>query len=361
VAGARRARYTPAREEFTDMVAITRRTRVLEGVEPGEADFAALIEAGVPTILRGYAAGWPLVAAGRGGPEAAAAYLKRFDAGRTVTGYTGAPEISGRFHYNEQLTGMNFAAERVRLGEYLDRILARREDPRAPAFYVGSTDVDTFLPGLRDENDLSAGVPLFDRYPPLMSIWIGNRTVAAAHWDQSNNIACCLVGRRRFTLFPPEQVANLYPGPLEPTPAGQVVTMVDLRAPDLDRYPRYAEAAAAGEVAELAPGDVLVYPALWWHQVEALDGFNAMINYWWNAAPDFADTPMTTLLHGLLSLRSRPAGERRAWRAMFEHYLFDESDAAAAHLPEPARGPLGVLDPAGARRLRAQVINRLNR
>src|SRR6201999_1875668 len=131
----------------------------------------------------------------------------------------------------------------------------------------------TYLPGLGAENGLALNDPMFEANPPTVSIWLGNRTLAATHYDLSNNIACCMVGHRRFTLFPPDQVANLYPGPLEPTPGGQVVSMVDFRDPDRARYPRFAEAEAAGQVAELDPGDILFYPALWWHQVEALDGF----------------------------------------------------------------------------------------
>jgi hypothetical protein len=177
----------------------------------------------------------------------------------------------------------------------------------------------------------------------------------------SNNIACNMVGRRRFTLFPPEQVHNLYPGPLEPTPGGQVVSMVDFNAPDFDRFPRFAEACEAGEVAELEPGDILFYPALWWHHVEALDGFNAMINYWWNTSPAFMDTPQNTLLHALLSLRDRPDAEKRAWRELFDYYIFGPTERAAAHLPEAARGNLAPLDEMKARRLRANLLNRLNR
>jgi hypothetical protein len=202
---------------------------------------------------------------------------------------------------------------------------------------------------------------MFEANPPIVSIWIGNRTTASAHYDMSNNIACNMVGHRRFTLFPPAQVHNLYPGPLEPTPGGQVVSMVDFSAPDLDRYPRFAEACEAGEVAELEPGDILFYPALWWHHVEALDSFNAMINYWWNTSPAFMDTPQNTLLHALLSLRDRPDAEKRAWRELFDYYIFGPAEVAAAHLPEAARGNLAPLDEMKARRLRANLLNRLNR
>ena len=194
-----------------------------------------------------------------------------------------------------------------------------------------------------------------------MSIWIGNRTTACAHFDLSSNLACCMVGRRRFTLFPPEQVHNLYPGPLEPTPGGQIVSVVDFRAPDFERFPRFREALAAGQVAELEPGDVLFYPAMWWHHVEALDAFNAMINYWWSASPAFVDSPHLTLLHALLSIRERSEPEKRAWRELFDYYVFGPADLAGRHLPEAARGNLGPMDDVRARRLRALLLSRLNR
>ncbi|WP_162301923.1 cupin-like domain-containing protein [Croceibacterium ferulae] len=321
---------------------------------------AELLVEGQPALLKGFGRDWPLVRAGQDGAGAAMAYLRRFDAGHRMVGYTGDPAIGGRFFYNHDITGLNFTAEQVTLADYLARMAATAGDPAAPALYLGSADLDTFLPGLRAENGPALGADLLGA-EPVASIWIGNRTVAATHYDMSNNIACCMVGQRRFTLFPPDQVANLYPGPLEPTPGGQVVSMVDLRDPDLARYPRFAEALAHAQVAEMEPGDVLFYPALWWHNVEALDPFNAMINYWWNPVPRFADTPMNTLLHGLLSLRDRPEAEKQAWRAMFDYYVWGPPEQAAAHLPEHAQGALAPLDEVGARRLRARLLQKLNR
>jgi hypothetical protein len=134
-----------------------------------------------------------------------------------------------------------------------------------------------------------------------------------------------------------------------------------VRAPDFDRDPRVRDALDVAQVAELEPGDLLIYPAMWWHNVEALDPFNAMINYWWNSVPAFIDTPMTTLLHGLLSLRDRPEGEKRAWRELFDYYVFGPSNQAGAHLPEHVRRALGPMDQVTARRLRADLLNRLNR
>ena len=214
---------------------------------------------------------------------------------------------------------------------------------------------------MRDENKLAEDGSPFATSNPLVSIWIGNKTIAAAHYDMSHNIACCAVGKRRFILFPPEQVHNLYPGPLEPTPGGQVVTMVDFKNPDLEAFPRYEEAMAAGQIAELEPGDILCFPPLWWHQVEALNDFNAMINYWWNETPAFIDNPMNTLLHGMLSLRDRPEAEKKAWQELFNYYVFGPADTAGKHLPEAAQGALAPLDDMTARRLRAQVLQRINR
>jgi hypothetical protein len=333
----------------------------LQDVEPGDIPFDELLAAQRPTIFRGMARDWRLVRKGLESPRALIAELKAWDSGQPVVGFTGPPEIEGRFFYDERLTGMNFRAEPVRLDAFLDRIAEGLDGPAGPSLYIGSTDIDTYLPGLRAENDLRLDPVAFGGADPTVSIWIGNRTVAAAHYDMSNNIACCVAGRRRFTLFPPDQVANLYPGPLEPTPGGQVVSLVDLRAPDFERFPRFRDALAAAQTAELEPGDVLVYPALWWHQVEALEAFNVLVNYWWNPSPGFIDTPQTTLLHGLLSLRDRPEHEKQAWKALFDFYVFGPAGGAAAHLPEAAQGPLGTLDELKARRLRAQLLNRLNR
>ena len=203
---------------------------------------------------------------------------------------------------------------------------------------------------------------MFAHHRPLVSIWLGNRTVAAAHYDMSHNIACCMVGPAALHAVPARAGANLYPGPLEPTPGGQVVSMVDFRAPDFERFPRFREALAAAQVAELEPGDVLFYPALWWHHVEALEAFNVMINYWWTTRPRFMDTPQTTLLHALLSLRDRPPQRKRPpGGELFDYYVFGAPDAPAEHLPEQRAAISGPLDEMKARRLRAFLLSRLNR
>jgi hypothetical protein len=137
--------------------------------------------------------------------------------------------------------------------------------------------------------------------------------------------------------------------------------MVDFAAPDLARFPRFSEALSKAQAADMKPGDVLAYPAMWWHHVEALSPFNVLVNYWWNAVPAYIDSPQVTLLHGLLALRDRPPAEKAAWRALFDYYVFGDATAPTAHLPAHAQGPLAPLDAMSARQLRALVTRKLQR
>lgn len=311
-----------------------------------------LLRSTQPVLLRGLVRDWPLVQAARRSDAAFCDYLRRFGADTRVGLWRGGPEIGGRFFYNEQHTGFNFERVIDRFGALLDELLAGSAD----SLYLGSTELDGSFPGLRQDNPLDLGVR-----DPLISLWLGNRTRVAPHFDLPDNIACVVAGRRRFTLFPPEQVGNLYIGRLDLTPAGQPISLVDLAAPDLDRFPRYAEALRHAQVVELEAGDAVFIPSQWWHGVEGLAPINALVNFWWRQSPAFMDTPLNTLMMALLSLRDLPPAQRDAWRALFNHYIFDADEHTAAHIPAPARGVLAPLDENAARQLRAALLQRLNR
>jgi hypothetical protein len=309
-----------------------------------------------PLLLRGLVADWPLVQAGARSNEAALAYLHGYYQNATVGAWFGPPQIRGRFFYNEDFSGFNFQASLVKLDTVLDELGRRQHESEPPAVYVGSTTVDTCLPGLRAENDV-AGLPA----DALASIWLGNRTRIAAHFDMPDNLACVAVGRRRFTLFPPGELPNLYAGPLEFTPAGQQISLVDFANPDFERHPRFAVAMRNARVAELAAGDALYIPGMWWHHVEALAACNVLINYWWQQTPAYMGAPVNALLHALLSLRALPPAQRTAWRGFFDHYVFAADEAAAAHIPARSQGVLGPIDEVRARSLRALLLKQLNR
>ncbi len=308
-----------------------------------------------PFVLRGLAADWPLVKAGLASPQAARDYLAGKARDRAFPVQIGAPGGGDRLFYDAAM-GMNFNSAQGPLPAILEGIAANEDKPEAPAIYLSSIDMGAYFDGLREENRL----PLGERQP-IESIWIGSRTRIAAHNDVPDNIAVCAVGRRRFTLFPPDQLANLYLGPLENTPAGRPVSMVDLRAPDFAAYPRFRDALDHAQVAELEPGDALFIPSLWWHHVEGLAAFNVLVNYWWRHAPGFLGKPEDALFHAILAIRDLPEADKAEWRALFEHYVFENGADVTGHLPETARGILAPLTAETAGQIRAKLLRSLSR
>jgi hypothetical protein len=227
---------------------------------------------------------------------------------------------------------------------------------RAPAVAVQSALIRDCLPGFTAENVLSV---LDDTVLPR--IWLGNAITTPTHLDEWNNIGCVVRGRRRFTLFPPEQIRNLYIGPLDFAPTGAPMSLVPLHAPDFERFPRFREALAAAVSAELGPGDALYIPPLWWHHVESLEPFNLLVNYWWHAAaaPMGTQAGFDTLIHAILNLRSLPPATREAWRSLFDHYVFGPQSDTTEHIPAHRHGMLGELSAADSARLRAYLKERL--
>ena len=309
-----------------------------------------------PWVQRGLVAHWPMVQAARRSNADAMAYLRSTWRGAPVGMLLAPPQAQGRFFYDDTLTGMNFRREKAPLDVILDALERMADEPQAPSLYVGSTTVDTCLPPFRAEREVVLGAR-----DALASIWLGNRSRIAAHFDLPDNVACVVAGRRRFTLFPPEQLANLYVGPLDVTPAGQAVSLVDFAAPDLERFPRFAEALKHAQAVELEPGDAVFIPSMWWHHVESLSPFNVLINYWWRQSPDWMDSPIGALMAALLTMRDLPPAQREIWRDVFDHYVFRADDATAAHIPPHARSALAPLTESGARHLRQALLNRFKR
>ena len=134
---------------------------------------------------------------------------------------------------------------------------------------VQSAPLAECLPGFAAANPLQLAHP-----SAAPRIWLGNALTTPTHLDEWFNIGCVVLGRRRFTLFPPGEIGNLYVGPLDYAPTGAPMSLVQLHAPDFDRFPLIREALANARRAELGPGDALFIPPLWWHNVESLDPLN---------------------------------------------------------------------------------------
>lgn len=110
-------------------------------------------------------------------------YLLSFYNGKSLSASFAKPDAGGRLFYETDFAKLNFEARRVSMSEVLDFIRAHLTEEAPPTFYIGSTPVDSCLPGIRAQNDFDFRRHRLD-VPP--TIWIGNRTIASCHSGAPN-------------------------------------------------------------------------------------------------------------------------------------------------------------------------------
>ena len=329
---------------------------VVEHEAAGPSALDALLQgARTPFVIRSLVSDWPLVQAGLRSARDARTYLLERARAVPFAVSIGPPGHEGRMFYDATMD-MNFRTARGKLADIFAGFDANEGRADSPAVYLGSIDVPTHFDGVHEENRLELGAR-----DPLVSLWIGTPTRIAAHNDFPDNLACCVAGSRRFTLFPPDQIRSLYLGPIDNTPAGRAVSMVDFHAPDFNLHPDFADALKQAQMAELEPGDALFIPSMWWHHVEGLSPFNILLNYWWRDTPRYLGQPQDALNHAILSIRDLPHEDKAIWHALFEHYVFNNGPQITNHIPAGARGILDPLDAESAGRLRAFLLRTLSR
>lgn len=297
-----------------------------------------------PAVLRGLVADWPAVQRANDSDLALARYLTSLDSGEAVEAVMVPPGRGGRLFYADDWNGFNFLRQPMPISQVIEQVLRYVHFDNPPAVAVQSAVMDSCAPSFATEHRM----PLLDA-TVRARLWMGNAIVTPTHFDESSNIACVVAGSRRFTLFAPEQVANLYVGPIGNAPTGTPISLVDLAAVDRQRFPRFEAAQAAALQAELRAGDALYIPPLWWHHVVSLARFNVLVNYWWSAAP--GPSGLDLLLHALQALRALPPSQRLAWRALFDHWVFTADDTTSAHIEPAMRGVHGRMTAA----LQAQI------
>jgi len=283
-----------------------------------------------PMVFKGAVKAWPAVKKAGESRDALIDYLTACDNGFPADTFRQPPGADGKYFYGSDQRTMNFAKARIPVSATLRRLCS----PDAEPIYIQSAPLKDHLPKFRAENRL----PGIDAEPRA---WIGNRAITQVHFDLYYNLACMIAGRKTFVLFPPDQVKNLYVGSIETTVSGVPTAMVDMENPDFEAHPRFAEALKTATLAELEPGDVLYIPFMWWHHVSSSGAFNMQVNYWWNTAPPEMGLAQMAYLHAMVSLRDLPRDQNAAWKAMFDHFVFHQSDPVADHLRPEVRGLLG--------------------
>ena len=313
-----------------------------------------------PAVLKGLLDHWPMVRASAQSPEALHDYVRDRDLSRPIKVMVGQPDIQGLYFYRDDMTGLNFEFASRTFHSTLGTVLANRSQSNPAAIYTGAISVEENFPQIGQENTLDLmDQHRLDQPPAKTYLWLGNAITMATHYDNLDGINCIVAGAKRFTFFPPDQLPNLYIGPLELAPAGQPISLVKVAAPDLERYPRFAEALSAAETVDVEPGDAVFIPKWWWHNVESLEPLNLSMNYWWFEGARGGAEPFGALVHGLLAVAPLPAEHRELWRKMFDHYVFRTTGDPAPYLPPERRGILGPLFPELRGFMRAQLIRSL--
>lgn len=322
-------------------------------------------DATTPIILRNLVSRWPIVIAGENSPLDLASYFNEFYNDKPTSVFQGKVADGGNYFYGNSATEFNFDTLSLSIKDVLENLILQYEKTNPTPYYIASCPIDEYFPGLLKDNSLSFSSDFSSGFSingnPLVNLWLGNKSRSACHFDVPNNLACCVLGERRFTLLPPSQVSNIYPGPYDFNPGGQVISMVNFDQPDFSQHPNFKNAQEHIQIAELNAGDTLFIPSMWWHQVEALSPLNAMINYWWNTSPRYLGQGKPALEHAIMSIRHLPKEQKKAWEVLFNHYVFSDNATAEEHLPKKSRGILGALTEVDARRLRAKLLRFLNR
>ncbi len=309
-----------------------------------------------PVVIRSLVEDWPAVTQGQKSAADICRYLENLDEGKLVYTIAAPPEAHGRFFYSDDLRNLNFKRGQIPLHQVLSQLLAQVDATEAHSIAVQSLPVKEILPAFDKHNP----VPLPDKsVAPTM--WIGNQGKVAPHYDVHRNLACVVAGKRQFTLFPPDQIANLYPGPFLGAPGGVPVSMVNISDPDLDRFPRYAMALEVACETVLEPGDAIYIPSLWWHAVESLESVNVLVNYWWGGMTGNGLSPNDSLLHGMLTIAGLDDSQRLAWRHFFDYYVFRTGEDPEAHLPADLPDIVTAMSPEQAESVKQLLAEKLRK
>lgn len=319
----------------------------------GDDPYASLLVDNTPFIVRGAVSDWPLVTLGKKSSRALRRYLQDAALERQFAVMFGPETAKGKVFYNEDMS-VNFVERKLSFDEICAGFETLEQEAEPPLMYCGSIEIEKYFNGIAATHQLALG-----QRQARVGLWLGLKTDVPIHCDYYDNMVCNVLGRRRVTLFAPDQLPNLYIGPLDNTPAGRAVSLVNFQNPDYAVHPKYGEAEKVAISVELSPGDMLHIPTMWWHTIQSLDPFNVMINFWWRDSK-LPGSPDAALVSAISAWRDLPQDEKDIWRAHLDYYVFGDVEHSIAHIPEAGRGVLGAPSAQTAEKMRLFILRQLN-
>eukprot|EP00912_Choanoflagellata_sp_UC4_P002046 UC4_evm2s1308 len=134
------------------------------------------------------------------------------------------------------------------------------------------------------------------------TLWLGSQGACTqCHQDTyGQNLVAQLHGRKRWTLFAPDDRQYLYPTRV-PYEESSVFSEVNCVNPDFDAHPLFVSAVPRTTI--LIPGDVLFVPRHWWHHVENLD-LALSCNLWLEHSLDNEERAREAIVRLIFSMAS---------------------------------------------------------
>ena len=96
-----------------------------------------IVPKGEPALFRGLVADWPVVRAGKDGPEALSEMLRFAATDEPFQAWFAPPDVEGRFNYNEDFSGFNFERKLATVDQLLDLLLRQRGQEKPYSMYAG--------------------------------------------------------------------------------------------------------------------------------------------------------------------------------------------------------------------------------
>lgn len=212
------------------------------------AFYATYVAHGVPVVLPGFCASWPARTAWL--PDALAARAGDQTV-RACVGLSASPGAARDVRPFEQELTLADVARRLAAGEDLYLVANNRNLDGPLAFLLDDLDPP---PEFVDRSRLRGAA----------SLWLGHAgTHTPTHHDTSNVLFCQIAGRKTVWLASPSETR------LRGTD-GTFFACAQLSDAAARAPGGPLEGACVFEV-ELAPGDALLLPVGWWHEVRALE------------------------------------------------------------------------------------------